>query len=263
MEGGHRTEGGDQERVVLAGLDGPDGENVPPAPLGQPDRQVGRVPRVGPVPRVGRQQGDPVVDRPDPGRVGGELGHDLVGHEPGRRVDPRPLGDGPPDQGRELQGGRVAQLGVAHDGEIMDGHHPRRPAGRGDHEVRAVDDVPSPDEPLDGGQATVAPGGVERPCRHGPLVGRDAGGHQGGDSLAAAPADGKGRHVDAGQVRQPGERPDAERPHAGRPTEQGGGVEPDRQLALVGGGGSLRRHARSLAHAGMRRAHAGHTPMPP
>ena len=78
-----------QQRVVLAGLDGPDGQDVAVAPVGQV-RMRGRPspasPGVGP-PASG---GDPVVDGPDPVGVDPELGHHLGRPRTATACAPRP-----------------------------------------------------------------------------------------------------------------------------------------------------------------------------
>ena len=52
-----------------------------------------------------------------------------------------PVGDGPADEGRVAAGRRGAQLGKAHRGEVLDGHHPGGPPGRWHDEVGPVDHV--------------------------------------------------------------------------------------------------------------------------
>ena len=60
----------------------------------------------------------------------------------------RPV-QGPADQLRVGEGRRVAQLGVVQRREVVHRDHGGGPAGRWDHEVRAVHDVGGADEPLE------------------------------------------------------------------------------------------------------------------
>ena len=242
MGGGNRLEGAHQQRIVLAWFDRADGQDVPGAPVGQPQRHPPAWLRA----RV--EAGDPRVHHPDPRRVHGELGDHLVGHEPRRGVHPRPFGHRPPDEGGELEGGRFAELGVEHHGEVVDGHHPGGPSGRWNDVVGAVDHVVGPDEPFDGGPRGPPPRRVQGPRRHGPLAGGDTLGDQRLDATSTSPAHREGRHIEVREGGQARQRAVAELADTGRSTKQRCGVDSDRQPARFGGCRSLRGHQASLAH---------------
>ncbi len=245
-----RVESRNQQRIVLARLDGAHRQHVAVAALGQADRGAGRA---GPGGRTGEAR-DPVMDGSDP--LGGdrERLHHLVGDELRRGVDPGSVLYGPADELGEAQGRGVAQLRVEHDGQVVHRHHTGRPPGGRDHEVGSVHHVPGADEPLHRGLAGPRPGRVQRPGRHGPLPGRDPGRHQILELAPTAPADGEGRDLDRRFGREPGQGPEAEGAHPGGPAEKGRGLDPDGQPVLVGGSRSLRRHPGSLAHGGTRSA---------
>ena len=134
------------------------------------------------------------------------------------------LGHGPAHQAGETEGGPVAQFGVAHGGEIVHGDDAAGPARGGDDEIGAVHHVGRPQEVLDGRDAAVGPGPVQRPGRHGPLAHVHAGGHERGKETAAAPRHGEGVDVE----RADGEGAQgalAEATHPGSRPEQGRGVD--------------------------------------
>jgi hypothetical protein len=140
--------------------------------------------------------GDPVMDDPDPLGGDAELGHDLVGHELGRGVDPGPFGDGPADDVGIDPGRGVAEGGEADGGEVVDGDDPGRPPGRGDDEIRPVDDLDGAGEPFDGGNREVGPDPVEGTGRHRTVDHPDRRGEERGEEVTTSPGDGEGGHIE-------------------------------------------------------------------
>ncbi len=128
--GGDRVERLDEEGVVLAGLDGADGQEVAmtPAPAGR--TAVRSCARSGADSWRGRR-GMPWWTARTRSGSAPKLGHHLVGHELGRRVDPGAVGHRPAHQLRVGEGGGVAQLRVADDGQVVDRHDPGGPARSG------------------------------------------------------------------------------------------------------------------------------------
>ncbi len=165
-----------------------------------------------------------------------------------RGVDPGTLGDGAADDVGEHPCRFVAHGRKAHGREVVDGDDPGGVPGRWHHEVRPVDDIGRPGEPLDRGTGDAGPDPVERSSRHGPLDHPDAGRHQGGQEMATPPRHGEGGHVEIGPLPQGLEGAPTEHPDTGAHPEERRGVDGHREpVALLR---ITQRHPGSLAHRG-------------
>ena len=161
--------------------------------------------------RVAR--GHAVVDDPDPLGVGAELGHHLVGHELRRRVHPGALRPRPGGRG----GGNRAWRRSHNSGKrtaVRSWTVTTRAARRVGGTTKLVPCTTSigPGEPLDGRDAAVGPGQVQRPGRHGPLAHLDAGGDERRQAAAPPPGHGEGGDVEVGHAAKGPQGTLAERP---------------------------------------------------
>ena len=220
------SKAGTSSGIVLAGLDGPDGQDVAAAARRAADGG-GRV-----RPASGGAGWDPVVDGPDPLGIDAELGHHLVGHELRRGVDPGALGHRPADEVGEGQGRRVAQLGIST--TVRSWTVTTRAARRVGGTTKLVPWTTSwrPMNHSTGGQRPRAQaGGGAGPAW--PAAGGDPGGTRAASRGAAASSPRRRtRRRRAGRPGRPG--PGTEGPDPGRPTQQRGGVEGHGQPVRVG-----------------------------
>ncbi len=156
-------------------------------------------------------------------------------------------GHGPAHQAGETECGPIAQLGVAHGGEVVHRHDAGGPARGRDDEVGAVHHVDRPQEVLDSRDAAVGPGQVQRSGGHGPLAHVHAGGDERRQAPAPPPRHGEGVDVE-GAGRQGPQGTLAEAAHPGSRPEQRRGVDGHPQALALGW--RCRRHRSSLSHPG-------------